>query len=131
MLANVITATEMSGVRVNLWAVTGMLHQNGNRYGFIVSIKDADAPLNLLNIAFPLTNLGFSRTLSLLYLEQVCSEKDYNYGRPMGVDSAREAIGREGLYFSIREMVQRDEQLKHIEQRVNEYLASRNADGGI
>ena len=131
MLANVITATEISGVRVNLWAVSGMLHDNGNRYGFIVSIKDADAPLNLLNIAFALTNMGFSRTLSLLYLEQVCEERDGGYGIPLSAKAAKEAIGRDGLYFSIKDMVMEDEQLKHIEQRVNEYLASRNAHGEI
>ena len=61
-IANVVTAVEMSGVRVNLYAVFGTKEDN-DAAGFCVKIKEANSPLNLLNIAFPMTNSAFCRVV--------------------------------------------------------------------
>ena len=64
-VANVVTATERAGVRVNLYAlVCAQMKKKGDYpdyLGFSVRVKDSRAPLNLLNIAFSLTNRALCR----------------------------------------------------------------------
>lgn len=60
-LANAIAATELVGYRVNLFALCVGQNENKRKFGFSLNIKEADAPLNVLNIAFPLLNKAFCR----------------------------------------------------------------------
>lgn len=68
-IANAVNATELKGVRVNLYAVCGSADRHGHKYAVVTKIKDAKEPLNLLNVAFPIVHPAFFRVCYLLCLE--------------------------------------------------------------
>jgi len=120
-IANVIAATELAGVRVNLFAMVAS-EKNGNKCAMVVKLKDDDAPLNLLNVAFPLTDAAFCRCIYLDYVDKYFDAPLDCYGSVMSGDRVQQEFNLEGLVFSIGDMINRDQSIKQIADRVNEYI---------
>lgn len=125
--ANVITATEMEGVRVNLYAVnTAHDHYDtGKAYAMVVRIKDADAPLNLLNIAFCVCNRAMHRSVFLKWLERHADNRVQGYGAPMRGDNVKNTFGIDGIVLSIRDMVDNCWGIDEVTNKINEYLKNK------
>lgn len=123
-IANVVTATEMSGVRVNLYAVFGA-ERGSDAVGFSVKIKEANAPLNLLNIAFSITNPAFCRVVALHWQECNSEWVWHGFGRPMTAQSVAETFGLEGLTLSVQDTVNYGYSIERIAQKFNEYLKNK------
>ena len=123
IIANCITKTEMEGVRVNLYVVnTANDHDDGNTYATCVKVKDAQAPLNLLNIAFAVTNRAMCRSCFLKWLEQNVNKSISGHGYPMRGDEAREALKLDGVLLSIRDMVDKNLGIESVVNEINKYL---------
>ena len=123
-IANVITAVEMSGVRVNLYAVFGT-KEGSDAAGFAVKIKEANAPLNLLNIAFPMTNSAFCRVVSLHWLECNSDNVWGGHGNLMSAKKVVETFGLDGLMLSVQEAVNNNTSVDGIANKFNEYLKTK------
>lgn len=123
-IANVITAVEMSGVRVNLYAVFGT-HESKDYAGFAVKIKEANAPLNLLNIAFPMTNSAFCRVVSLHWQECNSDKVWGGHGTLMSAKKIAEAFDLEGLTLSVQETIDNKTSIEGIVKKFNEYLKNK------
>ena len=121
IIANAIAATELAGVRVNLYAVTST-ETGGNKYGCIVKLKDAQSPLNLLNIAFPLCNRAYVRSVFLRWIERHVEKYDPRYGRPLKGQESKDAFKLQGVVLSIRDLVDYGRGLDYVEREINEYL---------
>lgn len=67
-IAAIISSLELSGVRVQLY-VSNIARENKQKLGFCVKIKNSGAPLNKMQIAFPLINPAFQRRLSFRFRE--------------------------------------------------------------
>lgn len=131
-IANVITAVEMSGVRVNLYAVSGAedavffgTKDKGDAAGFAVKIKEANAPLNLLNIAFPMTNPAFCRVVSLHWQECNLEWVWSGHGNLMAAKTIAETFGLDGLTLSVQETISYGYSLETIARKFNEYLKTK------
>lgn len=120
-IANVITAVEKSGVRVNLFAVFGTTHKK-DAAGFCVKIKDSTAPLNLLNIAFSMTNSAFCRVVSLHWLECNVSEFWSGHGSLMTAKKIAETFDLNGLTLSVQETIWEKPSVNQIATKFNEYI---------
>lgn len=124
-LADTITAIELTGYRVALYAVCGC-ENSTNKAGICVTIKEADAPLNLLNISFPLTNKAFCRAIFLRWIDTnvktALNTAFSNYGRPIDTKSMKEFFNMDGLFFSMIELVEHNTTQNEIETKVNEYI---------
>lgn len=127
IIANVIYATEMAGVRVNLYAVNTSHdhHDTGKAYAMVVKIKDADAPLNLLNIAFCVCNKAMHRSIFLMWLERHANNRVSGYGAPMRGDNAKNTFGIDGVVLSIRDMVDNYWGIDDVTRKINEYLKNK------
>lgn len=127
IIANVITATEMEGVRVNLYAVNTSHdhHDTGKAYAMVVKIKDADAPLNLLNIAFCVCNRAMHRSVFTRWLERHADNRVQGYGAPMRGDNVKNTFGIDGIVLSIRDMVDNCWGINEVTNKVNEYLKNK------
>lgn len=68
-LVSIIRYLEKNGIRVNLYAGVYLQDSLKNDYQFAVLIKNAGAPLNLLNIAYPIINPSFLRRHVFRWLE--------------------------------------------------------------
>lgn len=123
-IANVITAVEMSGVRVNLYAVFGT-KDKGDAAGFAVKIKEASSPLNLLNIAFPMTNPAFCRVVSLHWQECNSEWVWSGHGNLMTAKTIAETFGLDGLTLSVQETVSYGYSIEDIARKFNEYLKNK------
>lgn len=123
-IANVITAVEISGVRVNLYAVFGVKH-GYDAVGFAVKIKEANAPLNLLNIAFPMTNSAFCRVVSLHWQECNLNEAWSGHGYLMSANKVADTFGLDGLTLSVQEVVNNNTSVDGIAKKFNEYLKNK------
>jgi len=123
-IANVITAVEMSGVRVNLYAVFGT-HESYDYAGFAVKIKEANAPLNLLNIAFPMTNSAFCRVVSLHWQECNSDKVWGGHGGLMNAKEIAEAFDLDGLTLSVQETINHNTSIENIAKKFNEYLKNK------
>lgn len=123
-IANVITAVEMSGVRVNLYAVFGT-KEGCNAAGFAVKIKEASSPLNLLNIAFPMTNPAFCRVVSLHWQECNTEQVWDGHGSVMTAKKVADAFGLDGLTLSVQETVMYGYSIEDIARKFNEYLKNK------
>lgn len=123
-IANVIVATEQSGVRVNLYATCGSRDSSGDgsSYGICVKLKDADAPINLLNIAFCICNRAFCRCIFVRWMEFFVNKKIKNYGRPMTEAEIKNTFQFQGILFSIIELADYETSLESIAQKVNDYI---------
>lgn len=129
-LANAITAVEQTGYRVNLNALCACKN-NENKVGFCVNIKEADSPLNLLNIAYPLTNKAFCRATFLHWIDtNVKSSVKINpasrYGYVLNSRQAKEIFNVQGLFFSMVDLVNENASVESIESKINEYLKENN-----
>lgn len=127
IIANVITATEMAGVRVNLYSVntSNDHHDTGKAYAMVCRIKDADAPLNLLNIAFCVCNKAMHRSIFLMWLERHANNRVSGYGAPMRGDNAKNTFGIDGIVLSIRDMVDNYWGINEVTNKINEYLKNK------
>lgn len=127
IIANVIYATEMEGVRVNLYSVNTAhdSHDTEKAYAMIVKIKDADAPLNLLNIAFCVTNRAMHRSIFLKWLERHADNRLSGYGRPMRGSEIQPTFGIDGIILSMRDMVDCYMGIDDITRKINEYLKTK------
>lgn len=127
IIANVIYATEMEGVRVNLYAVNTAHdnHDTQKAYAMVVKIKDADSPLNLLNIAFCITNKAMHRSVFLAWLERHAENRLSGYGRPMRGNEIEPTFGIDGIVLSIRDMVDQCQSIDDVTRKINEYLKNK------
>lgn len=123
-IANVVTAVEMSGVRVNLYAVFGTKDRD-DAAGFAVKIKEANAPLNLLNIAFPTTNSAFCRVVSLHWQECNSDKVWYGHGNLMSAKKIAETFDLDGLTLSVQETIDNKTSIENIAKKFNEYLKTK------
>ena len=90
-MVSIIRYLEKNGIRVNLytiWATWDM--KSGHRCAFFVKIKDAGAPLNLLNIAYPIINPSMLRRHGFKWLETIPIKipSDYSKGHGSPVSGA-------------------------------------------
>ncbi len=123
MVANVITATELAGVRVNLFATCGIREgYDGTYYGICVKVKDATAPLNLLNIAFPICSRAFCRSIFVGWMERFIDHEVDCYGKPMKGADVQDKFKIDGLVLSIRDMVDNYWDLPKLTTKVNNYI---------
>lgn len=127
IIANVITATEMAGVRVNLYAVNTAHDDSGDgkAYACIVKIKDAQSPLNLLNISFPVCNRAMHRSIFLAWLERHSETRLDGYGRPMRGEETKNTFNLDGVVLSIRDMVDNYWTISEVTNKINEYLKNK------
>ena len=125
IIANVITATEMAGVRVNLWTVNTADDWSGDKYACIVKIKDAQSPLNLLNIAFPCCNRAMHRSIFLMWLERMSDKRLSGYGRPMKGKEVEKEFNLDGVVLSMRDMVDNGWGIENVTNKINEYLKTK------
>lgn len=127
VISNAIAATELSGYRVNLFAVYGIKNHNEYCAGFCVNIKEADSPLNLLNIAFPLLNPAFSVVLGADWVDKNIKTSmrvgRYVYGYVLHSAEIQRKFGINGLFFSLREMIREDDTTESVCKKINEYIA--------
>lgn len=126
IIANVITATEMEGVRVNLWSVnTAHDSDNNVKYAMVCRIKDADAPLNLLNIAFCVCSRAMHRSIFLAWLERHSDKRIDGYGRPMRGYEIQPTFGVDGIVLSMRDMVDNNLGIEYVTKKINDYLKTK------
>ena len=123
-IANVITAVEMNGVRVNLYAVYGT-QDKGDAAGFAVKIKEANSPLNLLNIAFPMTNSAFCRVVSLHWQERNSDKVWSCHGHLMSAKKVAETFDLDGLTLSVQDVIDKCTSVDNIANKFNEYLKTK------
>lgn len=121
-IANVVTSIEKSGVRINLYTVSAIDGQDGNNYLQITKIKDSRAPLNLLNIAFPLTHRAYCRRINLRWMETHIDHRLSGYGRPLGESEITDILNNKGVFFNIIDIVGRRTSIEEMTSKVNEYL---------
>src|SRR5574344_1707547 len=71
-MVSIIRYLEKNGIRVNLYTIVAIWDRgSGHKCAFYVKIKDAGAPLNLLNIAYPIINPSMLRRHGLKWLEPI------------------------------------------------------------
>lgn len=122
IIANVIAATEAAGVRVNLYAAIGMAWGSSSYCGYTVKIKDARAPLNLLNIGFSICNRAFCRAIGLRWMEQNVPHYVQNYGRLTTIQELARIMQLDGIKIDLCNMVRYDYGMEWLSEQVNEYL---------
>lgn len=126
VLANTIAAVELTGYRVNLFAICATTN-NKNTAGICVNIKEADAPLNLLNVAFPLTNKAFCRAIFLRWIDtnikQSLKYSFSNYGCVVNSSRAQSLFNADGLFLSMVDLVRQDTTQEKLENIVNKYIS--------
>lgn len=127
VLANTIAAVELTGYRVNLFAVCACTNLKTNTAGICVNIKEADAPLNLLNIAFPLTNKAFCRAIFLRWVDvnvaQSMRHGFSNYGCVVNSSLVKSLFNADGLFLSMVDMVHQDTTQEKLEKVINKYIS--------
>lgn len=126
-IANVVAAIEAGGVNINLYAADCGVGKKGDFFGVVVKMKNATAPLNLLNIAFPLVNPAFCRVVGLHALEvSVEYEPQWSAcGRVASISETKKAIQKEGLYLSLTDLITTKATVEDITKIVNDYLANK------
>lgn len=125
-LANAIAAVELAGYRINLFAAAAS-HTYGkseNVCGFVVNIKEADAPLNLLAVAFPLMNKAFCRAIYMRWVDVNVPFYMPNYGYVCRQTQIKENINVDGVFFSLSELVNRNKKEVDITNTINEYITA-------
>lgn len=123
-IASVITATENAGVRVNLYAIMGVQKDLQNHACVMVKIKESSAPLNLLNIAFPLLNRAFCRVVGLHWLECTITRKYWSgHGRVMNGSVVKREFELNGLVLSMRDTILNNISVEELAKKINEHIA--------
>jgi hypothetical protein len=126
-LANAIAAVELAGYRINLFAAAASHTSCGKSEkicGFVVNIKEADAPLNLLAVAFPLMNKAFCRAIYMRWVDVNVPFYMPNYGYVCRQTQIKENINVEGVFFSLSELVDRNKTEVDITNTINEYITA-------
>ena len=87
-MVSIIRYLEKNGIRVNLYTIWATWDKSSlHRCAFFVKIKDAGAPLNLLNIAYPIINPSMLRRHGFKWLETIPTKIPegyaYTYGSPV------------------------------------------------
>lgn len=126
-LANAIAAVELTGYRVNLYAVCAC-ENSSNQCGVCVNLKQADAPLNLLNIAFPLTNKAFCRAVFLRWVDVNVAHSTHtacsNYGNMVSATKIKDLFDiKDGIFISVARMTDEDMSQQELEKEINNYIA--------
>lgn len=128
ILANSIAAVELAGYRINLNVLYGCQNLKGNICGFCLNIKQADAPLNLLNIAFPLLHPAFSVICGGIWVDKNVKQSirwgRYRYGCVLRVDDCKREFDLKGIFFSLRQMIRDNETTETVTQKINDYITS-------
>lgn len=127
-IANVVAAIEAGGVNINLYAAHSCIGRKGDFFGVVVKMKNATAPLNLLNIAFPLVNPAFCRVVGI-HAMQVSVEYESQWdtcGRVASITETKKAMKREGLYLSLEDLITTNATVEDITKIVNDYLANKD-----
>ena len=84
-MVSIIRYLEKNGIRVNLYTIWATWDKkSGHRCAFYVKIKDAGAPLNLLNIAYPIINPSMLRRHGFKWLETIPTKIPDNYSGTYG-----------------------------------------------
>lgn len=126
ILANSIAAIELAGYRVNLNVLFGCQNLKGNICGFCLNIKQADAPLNLLNIAFPLLHPAFSVICGNLWVDKNVKQsmkwRHYRYGCVLSTEDCKREFDLKGIFFSLRKMIRENETTETVTQKINDYI---------
>lgn len=126
-VAGIVTAIEKTGVRVNLFVVEGIENnEETNSWCVVTKIKDSRAPLNLLNIAFPLTHRAFTRSIFLRWEETHIKTHMWGYGRVMKeCELKREYPQLKGLFYSLIDITEQKTPLEQLVRQANDYLAGK------
>lgn len=69
-IASIVRELEKNGIRVNLY-VSCFVKKSNDYIGFVANIKKSSAPLNMLNIAYPLINPSMLRRHYCRFLETI------------------------------------------------------------
>lgn len=120
-IANVIAATERAGIRINLYAMCGC-KRDGHHAALFVKIKDSRAPLNLLNIAFPLTHRAFCRMCFLRWHHGASNKRFSNNGSVMSGNEIRNTFGVKGVLLSTSDIVRYGTSVDSIATTINSYI---------
>lgn len=126
-IANLVAGIEAVGVRVNLYACCGAHDCDGDKSWLCmaVKVKDAKAPLNLLNIAYPITHPAFFRATFLDFMECHLTREWKCKGRPMESAEYREKMGINGLIFNLNEIIENHQTEEQMLATANAYIAAR------
>lgn len=123
-VAAIVKAIEKKGIRVNLFAVihAKLNQKTDERYILGVRVKKADAPLNLLNMAFCFINEAFLRKVYFSHLERHCSEYVSSYGWvSRDKDTMKKELG-EGIFFNTYDIIQNNSAIEDLVKHVNDYF---------
>lgn len=82
-IASVVRELEKNGIRVNLY-VSCFSKKLNDYIGFVANIKKSSAPLNMLNITYPLINPSMLRRHFFRYIETVPVKIDKGYTENYG-----------------------------------------------
>lgn len=125
-VANVVTATERAGVRVNLYTIVSSRDKKDRNscYGVCVRIKDSRAPLNLLNIAFPLTSRAFCRVAFCTWMESHVDKVVGGHGSVMSGHDVEQKFGIKGVLLSISDIVRYGTSIDSIATTINAFIAA-------
>lgn len=119
-IANAVNATELKGVRVNLYAVCSSADRHGHKYAVVTKIKDAKEPLNLLNVAFPIIHPAFFRVCYLLCLEANTPKYISNHGWALDFTGIRELrIHGDGALIDVRSMANDGLGEEYVAEEIN------------
>lgn len=103
-VATLVNSLELAGIRVALWAAEKS-YSDGQLVSLYVCIKRAAAPLNKLQIAYPLINPSFLRRHCFRWLETIPAEIErftgYGYTRRIENGNAEIAALVGGQYVAI------------------------------
>lgn len=126
-IANVVQATEMAGVRINLYAVCVAQHQNDSDtlYTMSVKVKDSTEPLNLLAAAFPLIHPAFTRAIFLHAMETQCDEYIIGHGKAIGAQEIEKRGLFDGVILSTFDILNEKLSEQDLADKINAYLASK------
>lgn len=113
-IASVISSVEKRGLRANLYVTFASKRDNDN-VGVLICLKKSSAPLNLLNIAYPLINPSMLRRHFFKFLETcpVRIAKGYadGYGRPSECNDEVRKIVPDAHIMSFAELLNADTQV--------------------
>lgn len=94
-IASIINSYEQANVRCNLYISCNTESWKGQKLNLFIKLKDAGAPLNRLNIAYPMINPSMLRRHILRWVEttpEVHNSFCNSYGHPINVDAKSDVV---------------------------------------
>lgn len=104
-IASVVRELEKNGIRVNLY-ISCFSKKSNDYIGFIANIKKSSAPLNMLNIAYPLINPSMLRRHYFKFVETI------------PVQISEQFLGSYGEVVSFNTMLQHEPKLNKFKDAV-------------